>query len=147
MLVDPRARRTVRRAHDRSAVPGPSVAAVALLGQVRCLGELAHWEPAGVLLQEIGDAARGQAGLSSQYAVRARRWARAWSLLHRDLRKTYAAGTDPDHALAETIGAVLFCLLEGRPRPDGWQLGRVHQVHREVHGVDASTTVYPTTHG
>ncbi len=107
------------------------------------LGDLAHWQTVGVLLQEVGDAARGHGGLSRDEVTRAHLWVQRWQRLLPELRALYVAGTHPDHEHAETIGAVLYAVLQGGPRPQGWQVGRVHQAYRELYGCDPHMKVAP----
>lgn len=145
LLIQPK--RAARRDRRPATESGrPSVAAVSLALMLQPLGELVHWQAVGVLLQEIGDAARGQGGLTRADVARSHLWLERWTRLLPELRTVYVAGTDPEYAHAETIGAVLYAVLQGGPKPEGWQLGRVHQLYRELHGCDPGMEVAPLGH-
>lgn len=145
LMIQPRrAARTERRPATHTG--RPSVVAVALALMLQPLGELAHWQAVGALLQDVADAARGEAGLTRADVARAHLWLERWQRLLPELRTLYVAGTDPTYEHAETIGAVLYAVLQGGPRPEGWQLGRVHQLYRELHGCDPGMQVAPLGH-
>lgn len=107
-----------------------NAAIIMLLGNAEDLAPIHDWPPAGALVEEVLEIARGSGGgLSERDATRLRVWARRYQQLIPQVRDWYAR-----HAGDGAVGAALWCVLDGRPSPSYAAYGQLVKLWEEDHG-------------
>lgn len=117
----------------------PSTAATLLmLANARDLGPISDWPPAGALIDDVLDTARGNGGLSTLQVNRLRVWSSRYTRIHPKVREWYTR-----HASEPAVGAALWSVLDHRPAPQGAAYGRLMALWVEDYGTPPGFDLLP----
>lgn len=110
------------------------------LTAARTLAPLSGWEPVFALVDGAVTGARGLDGLSAREVRRLVEWATRWDRVPPLLRDFYAA-----NAADRRAHPALWYMVAGRARPEGAQLGFLHELWRDRLGHDPAHEVLVDT--
>jgi hypothetical protein len=109
-----------------------SLALLGALLEVQSLAPLAGWEPVGIRLQALVDAARGVGAIGERDLYLLRCWAAQWQALSEEVRAFYLRHLDEQ---APTARVVLWHVLNGR-RPQSWQIRILSRIWLDDTGLE-----------
>jgi hypothetical protein len=127
-----------------------SIAALALVMELRPLRDLAAWESVAALFERVVDAARGGSGLTPGDVEVARRWVARWNGLPTELRTFYSAEIESlsgeragsNDVARSAVVAGLWRILEGYPIAP-WQTGILRRRFEERLGRPSAFEIAP----